>query len=409
MRDFYIGNARWLCAGAALTFLSSFGQTFFISVFSGEIRGAFGLSHAAWGGIYTLGTGLSAVAMVWAGGLADRYRSRALGTAVLLLLAASCLAMALNPVAALLPVVIFALRFTGQGMMSHIAAVSMARWFAARRGRALSISALGVNLGEAALPVAMVAAMAFVDWRLLWVAVAILCLAAIPALRALLSTERTPQSMAKGNATTGMGGRHWQRREVLRHWLFWAMVPALVAPPAFITAFFFQQVPFAAAKGWEHLALVALFPIFPAASLVSLLVSGWLIDRFGTGRVIPWHHIPLALAFALHAVNDDLALVAVALVLMGLSHGAVATMPIAFWSEFYGTQHIGSIKAMAVAVMVAATALGPGITGLMLDAGIRLEAQYGAMAAYFTGVTILMAVAVRRAMVERNAIATPAP
>jgi len=67
-------NGRWLSAGALLALMSSFGQTFFISVFAGEIREEFALSHSAWGGIYTLGTAVSAVLMVWAGGLTGSKR-----------------------------------------------------------------------------------------------------------------------------------------------------------------------------------------------------------------------------------------------------------------------------------------------------------------------------------------------
>jgi len=52
---FLSSNSRWLAAGGILTFLSSFGQTFFISIFAGEIRAEFGLSHGEWGGIYSLG------------------------------------------------------------------------------------------------------------------------------------------------------------------------------------------------------------------------------------------------------------------------------------------------------------------------------------------------------------------
>ena len=145
-------NMRWLAAGALLSFLSSFGQTFFIAIFAGEIRAEFGLTHGQWGGIYALGTGASAVLMLWAGGLADRFRVATLGGRVLALLALACTAMALNPSVLLLPVVIFALRFTGQGMASHVSLVAMARWFIATRGRALAIATLGFQFGEAVLP-----------------------------------------------------------------------------------------------------------------------------------------------------------------------------------------------------------------------------------------------------------------
>jgi hypothetical protein len=70
---FLSNNASWLAAGVLLTFVSSFGQTFFISIFGGQIRTEFGLSHAAWGGIYSLGTTASAIVMIWSGVLSDFF------------------------------------------------------------------------------------------------------------------------------------------------------------------------------------------------------------------------------------------------------------------------------------------------------------------------------------------------
>ena len=129
MMRFFRDNVRWLTAGVLLTFLSSFGQTFFISIFAGEIREAFALSHGEWGGIYTLGTGASAVVMVWAGGLTDRFRVRALGWVVLAMLSLSCLIMATVHTAFLLPAVIFLLRFTGQGMLTLSSRAMLGKWF----------------------------------------------------------------------------------------------------------------------------------------------------------------------------------------------------------------------------------------------------------------------------------------
>src|SRR6056297_2588058 len=268
-------NAPWLSTGVLLTFLSSFGQTYFISVFAGEIRGAFGLSHGEWGGIYTLGTTVSAIVMVWAGGLTDRFRVRALAPAILVLMAGACLFMALNPVWWLLPAVIFALRFTGQGMMSHIAVVAMARWFVATRGKALSIATLGFAMGEALLPLIFVSLMLIYDWRLLWGAMGVVALLGIPLLILLLRRERTPQSWAETSQSLGMEARHWTRGQTLRHFLFWFMIPALLGPSAFNTAFFFHQVHFAEVKSVAHVELVAMFPFYTGVSITSMVISGW--------------------------------------------------------------------------------------------------------------------------------------
>jgi len=389
-------NAPWLAAGGLLTFLSSFGQTFFISIFAGEIRSEFGLSHGEWGGIYSLGTTSSAIAMVWAGALTDRFRVRGLGALILLALAGACIAMASVTAAWALAFVIFALRFTGQGMTSHIAVVAMARWFVATRGRALAIATLGFSVGEALLPVLFVALMGFVDWRLLWVVAAIIALAGIPVLSLLLRNERTPQSMAHENPSLGMFGRHWTRNQTLRHPLFWFMVPALLGPSAFGTALFFHQVHYAEIKGWEHVQLVSLFPLYTLFGIGSMLISGWALDRFGTPRLIPFFQLPMVLAFVIFGMTSSISGAVIGFFFMALTTGANSTLPNAFWAEFYGTQNIGSIKAMAAAVMVFGSAIGPGITGLLIDLGMGWDTQLIAIGAYFILTTVMMAVGIAR-------------
>lgn len=397
LNAFLIENARWLAAGALLAFLSSFGQTFFIAVFAGEIRSEFGLSHGQWGGIYTLGTTASAIAMVWAGGLTDRFRMRVLGAVVLVMLALACVSMSTVSQAWLLPFVIFALRFAGQGMTSHISVVAMSRWFVKTRGRALSIATLGFAAGEALLPLLFVALMVQMDWRILWMLAAAVALSGIPFLLLLLTRERTPQSMAMSDQSLGMGGQHWTRHQTLRHFLFWFMVPALMGPAAFVTAFFFQQVHFAEIKGWTHVQLVALFPMYTGMSIAAMLLSGWALDRWGTARLIPFMHLPMVLAFALFSVAPSLPVALAGLLFMAMTTGANSTLPNAFWAEFYGTRNLGSIKAMAAAVMVLGSALGPGITGVMIDAGVGLETQYLFVAAYFVGTSMLMRMGIARA------------
>lgn len=393
---FLIQNAPFLAAGALLTFMSSFGQTFFISVFGAEIRSSFGLSHGAWGGIYTLGTAASAIVMVWAGSLTDIYRVRLLGPAVLVALAAACLAMALNPFVALLPVVIFALRLFGQGMSSQLALVAMARWFAASRGKALSIATLGFAVGEAILPVTFVALMVVVDWHLLWIVAAAICLAGVPVIGRLLAQERTPQTLAQTNSSTGMGGRQWSRRDVLRDPLLWVMVPAILGPPAFNTAFFFHQAHFAEIKDWRHVDLVAFFPLYTGIAVAAMLLSGWALDRVGATRLMVFAQLPMVAAFVIFAVATGPAAMLTGLFFLALTTGANATLPNAFWAEVYGTAHIGAIKAMVAAVMVLGSAIGPGVTGLLIDLGFGLETQFLGIAAYFVGATLLMWVGVQR-------------
>jgi len=397
LTEYLRDNAPFLTAGVMLTFLSSFGQTYFISLFAGEIRVTFDLGHGAWGGIYMLGTMASAAVMVWAGALTDIFRVRLLAPIVLIGLALACAAMALNPWVWALPVVVFALRFFGQGMCSHIAVVAMARWFVATRGRALSIAALGFAFGEALVPIAIVAAMTMMAWQSLWLMAAVVCVCAIPVLMRLLAQERTPASLAQSDVSVGMFGRHWQRAEALRDPLFWCMVPAILGPSAFNTAFFFHQVHLSEVKGLTHLTFVAFFPLYTAVGIASMIASGWALDKLGTARLTPFYQLPMVAAFLVFGLGEGPWALALGFVFLGLTTGANSTLPNAFWAEFYGTAHIGSIKAMATAVMVLGSAIGPGLTGLQIDRGVGIETQFIAIAAYFIGATVLMFWGIRRA------------
>ncbi|SLN56509.1 Major Facilitator Superfamily protein [Roseivivax jejudonensis] len=380
-------NARWLCAGGLLTFLSSFGQTFFIAVYAGDIRAEFGLSHGAWGGIYSLATAVSAALMVSAGGLTDRFRSRGLGAVGLVCLALACLGMAIVSSAWLLPAAILGLRFFGQGMMGLIAMVSMSRWFVAARGRALSVAGLGVTAGQAILPVIFVALLPVLDWRWHWVLAAGLALCGVPLLLWLLREERTPQSHTETSETAGMDGRHWRRAEVLRHPLFWAIAPGLLGPPAFGTALFFQQVHFVEVKGWRLIDFVAFMPVFTVVTVAAMMGSGAAIDRFGTARILPVYLLPAALAFVAFGTGGAIWTAGVGLGLMALTQGMQATLPNALWAEFFGTRHLGAIKSMGTAIMVLGTAIGPGLTGALIDLGVGIEAQYLGVAVYFLAAT----------------------
>ncbi|WP_294227429.1 MFS transporter [uncultured Shimia sp.] len=396
-------NGRYLLPGAMLMFLSCFGQTFFIGTFASDIRTQFDLSHSQWGTIYMLGTGTSALVMLWAGTLADHIRVRILGPIMLICLACACLALSFLTWVWALPFVILALRFTAQGMLPHISAVAMARWFAASRGRALAFATMGFMVAEAIMPITVVWLKGRIDWHLIWVAAACFCLLMAPAIYALLRQERDPQFIATDTTTLGMRGRSWTRWEAIRHPVFLSAIPAMMTFPAFSTVFFFQQTYFAEIKGWSHLALVSVFPLGTLSFALSTLTFGWLIDRLGASRLMPFYLLPLVAAFALHALAPSVGWVALGVVLMGLAGGGQATLPASVWSEFFGTKHLGAIKATVAAFAVLGSALGPGLSGWMIDNGVPYETQLAAFAVCFAFASAVLVIPFARA---RRALAT---
>lgn len=390
-------NARWLGAGAMMTGLSSFGQTSFISLYSGEIRGTYDLSDGEWGLIYAVGTLASAVLMLFTGGLTDRFRARDLATVAMLGLACTAMVLWSGPPLAALPLIILGLRFFGQGWLSHVPSVAVGRWFSANRGTGIAATKLGFSLGEATLPVIFVALAATVGWQGSWAAAALVLIGAIPLLRYLLRTERDPRGMVSDVGTPGMGGQHWTRSQALRHWLFWALVPALLCQPIFATAFFFQQVHLVELKGWSLSAFVGFYPAYTLAAVGGLILGGMASDQFGARRIAPWMLLPMIPGLIVAALGQGIWAGAVGLISIGAMAGFANAVAGTLWPELYGTRNLGSIRAVATSLMVFATALGPAVTGLLIDAGVDYRAQLIAMALYSAAMCVVLAVSLRRA------------
>lgn len=400
-RGFLRANAPWLGAGLLLTSSSAWGQTFFIAVFSGEIRATYGLSHGEWGAIYALGTTASAVIMVWLGAVADRMAVRDLGTWVLAGLALACLSMAALPGVWALAPVILGLRLAGQGMCSHLAVTAMARWFAANRGRALATASLGFSLAETLLPLTFVALLTVAPWRGLWVLAAVMSLMSMLALRRILRRERQAKGQITAQALPGLLGGSWRRIDAVRHPLFWCVLPAVLGQAAFMTAVMFHQVHLSETLGIAHLQFVALLPVYTSCVVASMLGAGALVDRFGARRLIGLIHVPMMAAFVILGVGQSYPALVVALMLMGIGQGATGPVPAAYWAELYGTGHVGAIKALAASGMVLGSALGPVITGRLIDGGIGLPDQCLWIAGWYvltcTLATVATAVALGRA------------
>ncbi|MEM8651355.1 MAG: MFS transporter, partial [Pseudomonadota bacterium] len=129
--QFLTQNARWLAGGFLLTFFSSFGQTFFISLSGGAIRTEYDLTNGEWGTLYMLATLGSAMTLPFLGRIVDHV---SVAKTVLITVPALVLATFLMSVShsiILLVVILYALRLFGQGMMTHISITAMGRWYSA--------------------------------------------------------------------------------------------------------------------------------------------------------------------------------------------------------------------------------------------------------------------------------------
>lgn len=394
MLAFLKRNFRWIGGGFLLTFCSSFGQTFFISASAGEWRAAFSLSHGEFGGIYMAATLASAASLPFVGKIVDIAPERRVVLMTMPVLAAACLLAAYAPSVMVLTIAIFLLRLFGQGMMTHIALTATGRWYAAERGRAISLVVLGHQGGEFILPILFsIVALRF-GFQAGWIAGAAALLAVgLPLSYLAYRHPRAP----RGEAPTGAGAtRDWTRAEVLRDPYFWPLMTGVLAPPFIGTVIFFHQDYLTELRGWAPTAFAISLSVMAATTTGMALFAGWLIDRIGSLRILPFFLLPLAGACLVAGLTSAPSGLVAFMVLLGVSYGFSSTLFGALWPEIYGTRHLGSIRSVIVSAMVFATAAGPGATGALIDLGVDLPTQLLGLAAYCIAITAVMALVAAR-------------
>lgn len=385
-------NGRWLGIGFSLLFLSSFGQTFFVSAFGGEIRAAFALTNGGFGAVYMAVTLASALTLTVVGPLADRMAPRPLVAGTLLALAAGAALLASANGIAALALALFVLRLAGQGMSMHLAYTLVGRWFGRDRGRAVSLVSLGLNTAQAALPILFVTLAAALGWRGAWgLAALFLLLVAAPLVTWLVRGEppESPQPAADAPAPRpAILDR--TRSEALRDPFFPLLLLATL-PPAFVAStVFFHQAHLAEVRGWPAAMFPASLPIYAALTVVTLLVAGPLVDRLSARALLPFYLLPFALGLlVLGTVEGPLAVV-LFMMLYALTDGLSLTIFGTLWPEIYGTRHLGAIRAVIVAVLVMASALGPGLAGVLIDLGVRFPTLIAAMGIACAAISALM-------------------
>jgi MFS family permease len=371
---------RFVGFGYVISLASSFGQTFYIALSGADIRAEYGLTHGGFGSWFAAATIASAVTLVWLGRVIDRVDLRLYTAAACCGLVISMLVMASAPTIAILAVGLYLARLTGQGLMIHISSTSMGRYFDTDRGKAVSIAAMGLSTGEAVLPAVVVVLIVQLGWRGTWFALAAAAAVALALLVPWLlaghgERHRAYLERTGGTLSRSSGSRsQWTRGEVLRDVRFYVAASAVLAFSFIGTGLFFHQVHIANVKGWPLELLASAFVLFAALKVVTSLTVGTLIDRFGSVRFLPIMLAPLAATLVVIAVSDGAIVPFVYLGFLGISVGVLMPVMGSLWPELYGVVHLGAIRAMMVAFIALTSATSPAVFGLLLDAGVSIEA-----------------------------------
>ena len=360
--------------GFIFTLFSSFGQSFFIGLFNSNIREDLNISHGQFGTIYALATLISSFTLIWVGKKIDDFKLINFSIFVILLLFFSSIFFSFVNSIYLLFVGIFFLRLSGQGLMSHTATTSISRYFNLNRGKALSVTWLGLSAAEFIMPITIVFFLSIYSWRNIWLSIAILIILVLPALSYFTIKKITLSSREKENINLKKSNiKDWTRKEVLLDPKFYLISLVMLALPAINTGVFVYQSFILESKNWGDFVIAKSFMFYAILSVSTLFISGPIVDKFTSKTILPLMNIPSLIAMAILFYSDNYLSSYFVLGLMGISNGLANVLGSSTWAEIYGVKYLGSIKALTTAMMVFSTAFGTAIFGIIIDMGYPIE------------------------------------
>ena len=209
--------------GFIFTFFSSFGQSFFLGLFNSSIRDTLSITHGQFGSIYASATLLSSFLLIWVGKKIDDINIFRFAFYVTLLLSFSCFFFSKISSIAFLFIAVFLMRFSGQGLMSHTATTTIARYFTKSRGKALSTCWFGLSTAEFILPVLIVYLLTIFTWQIIWISISILILIFLPIISFILIKKLNFDSREETNDKDlkDRNIKQWKRIEVLKDYRFY--------------------------------------------------------------------------------------------------------------------------------------------------------------------------------------------
>ena len=361
--------------GFIFTFFSCFGQSFFIGLFNSSIRETLSITHGQFGTIYASATLFSSLLLIWIGKKIDDVNVIKFAIFVTILLSFSSFFFSKTSSVAFLFVAIFLMRFSGQGLMSHTASTTISRYFTKSRGKALSIIWFGLSSAEFIMPVLIVYLLTIIIWQDLWVIFSLIVLICLPLASYTLvkDVKLDTREGSQNKILKEENIKNWKRIEVLGDYRFYIVSLNMLAMPWIATGVFVYQSFVTNSKGWGEYTIAQSFMSYSIFSVITLIVAGYLIDKFTSRKLLIYMNIPLFLGTLVIIYFDAPQTAFLFLGLVGISNGLANLLGSSTWAEIYGVKYIGSIKALTTALMVFATAFGTALFGFFIDAGFSIE------------------------------------
>ncbi|MCG8483996.1 MAG: MFS transporter, partial [Clostridia bacterium] len=330
--------------------------------------------------LYSMSTLAAGLLLSVVGRLADRYGQKKMTIIVAGILGISCLWNSFISSLWMLMLGFFVGRLTGQGSMTLLPYTIVPKWFIKRRAFALSLASVGGVVGSAVIPPFNTMLIQSWGWPNTWrLWTFLLWLFFIPIIYffqhnkpediGLLPDNGDLSSIEKDKSTKAekkeMGS--WTIKEAFKTHAFWFILYCHQVLPMIVTGVTFHFISILGIKGLTPATAAYVLSLIALASFPTTLIAGYILDHIKV-------HYAMAFACLLQLISLIILLNATT-VLGGMIYAVIQGMGLGLnnvcngvvWPNYFGTKYLGSIKGLAMTILVIGTAFGPLPLGIGFD------------------------------------------
>jgi len=366
-----------IIAIAALSqFFSGPGQTYSNSIFVDYYIEEFGWSRSMVSGIYSAATLSAGFLLFFVGRLIDQNGSRKMAVAVSIGLAIACFFNSFVTSLVMLFIGFFFIRLLGQGSMALISSSLIPQWFVKKRGRAISIAAIGGLVSSAAFPLLNVWLIEAFGWRSSWLILGIIIIVCFTPL-ALFLIQNSPEEMGllpdngdalkKESDIKPIEEVNWSVKEASKTRSFWLLLLCAAIPGIVNTGLTFHLVSIFAEKSLSLETAAGILSLTALIGLPVTFITGILLEKVKVQYMLTLVFAGELLSLFLLQKADFLAAAIIFGLVWGVSMGIERIVMAVVWPNYFGRKHIGSISGISMAMVVTGSALGPLPLGIAFD------------------------------------------
>ena len=269
---------------------------------------------------------------------------------------------------AVLVILFFALRFSGQGVLTMVSRNMLMKWFVARRGLVNGISSVFVALGFSVAPLTFDMLIQGTSWRYAWLLMA-LAIGVFFTIFAFIFFRDNPEDL---NLVPD-GEKHANKKrdviikpfkqfslsEAKKTPAFWLFSIPLGVYALYITGFTFHLVSIFEHANLPREKALAVFIPSSVISVTVSLVGGYISDKIRLKYLLYINLAAQILAlFCLSRLNDGIYYYGF-IAGNGIVSGIYNVLMAVVWPRFYGRENLGRITGFVMSIIVFSSALGP--------------------------------------------------